>query len=292
MDDPLVLRKVLVMPNASIRQAAPLAIQVAELLQEMGLTVTIEPYDFEHPGKIPCVTGYDLMIALGGDGTLLRAGHIAAEQGIPVLGIQAGHLGFLVELTLDNWKEVLPQLLRGEYRLERRLMLNATLEREGTVIGSWDVINELVISRGRTVRPIEVRVDLREGYLTSYIADGLIVATATGSTAYALAVGGPILPPELRSMLILPIAPHLSLDRAVVLAEGARVILRTRAEHDVVLSVDGMEPISVKDEDRVLVQASPNSLNMLRFGSPNYFYRGLAQMMGRNPAIRMVNDDD
>ncbi len=77
-----------------------------------------------------------------------------------------------------------------------------------------------------------------------------------------------------------------------MLAEGARVILRTRAEHDVVLSVDGMEPISVKDEDRVLVQASPNSLNMLRFGSPNYFYRGLAQMMGRNPAIRMVNDDD
>ena len=94
------------------------------------------------------------------------------------------------------------------------------------------MVNELVVSRGRIVRPIEVRVDLNEGYLTSYIADGLIAATATGSTAYALAAGGPILPPELRNMLLLPIAPHLSLDRAVILAEGASVVLRARCDHE------------------------------------------------------------
>lgn len=286
------LRKVLVIPNAGIAQAGPLAEEFSQALNGLGMDSVIEAYDFEHPGKLPQVQGFDLLVALGGDGTLLRAGHLAAAAGIPVLGVQAGHLGFLVELGRENWRAMLPRLAQGDYKVEKRLMLSATLVREGSDLQTWDVINEVVISRGRAIRPIEVRVDLSEGYFTSYIADGLIVATATGSTAYALAVGGPILPPELRNMLLIPVAPHLALDRAVVLAEGASVILRSRAEHEVVLSVDGMQPVSVLPSDRVRVHANPNSLQMLRFGPPNYFYRGLAEMVMRNPALRMVENDD
>jgi NAD+ kinase len=134
-------------------------------------------------------------------------------------------------------------------------------------------------------------VDLNEGYMTSYIADGLIISTATGSTAYALAVGGPILPPELRNMLVLPIAPHLSLDRAVVLAEGAEVTLRAQGDHEAVLSVDGMGPVALNPEDHVCIKANPHSLLMVRFGEPNYFYSRLAAMMQNNPILKQNNHD-
>ena len=163
--------------------------------------------------------------------------------------------------------------------------------RQGEPTQKWDVINEVVVSRGYIVRPIEIRVDLNEGYMTSYIADGLIISTATGSTAYALAVGGPILPPELRNMLVLPIAPHLSLDRAVVLAEGAEVTLRAQSDHEAVLSVDGMGPVALKPTDFVHIAANPNSLRMVRFGEPNYFYRRLAAMMQNNPILKQNNND-
>ena len=153
------------------------------------------------------------------------------------------------------------------------------------------MINEALISRGRDARPIEVRVDLNEGYMMSYIADGLIVATATGSTAYALAAGGPILPPELRNMLVLPIAPHLSLDRAVVLAEGAVVNLRAISDFEVVLSIDGTTPLSINPENNVRITANKKSLRMVRFGEPNYFYRDLADLLQRNPILEMDAHD-
>ena len=127
--------------------------------------------------------------------------------------------------------------------------------------------------------------------MTSYIADGLIVATATGSTAYALSAGGPILPPELRNMLVLPIAPHLSLDRAVVLAEGAVVNLRATSDFEVVLSIDGMTPITIGPENSIRVSANKKSLRMVRFGEANYFYRDLAGLLQRNPILAMENND-
>ncbi len=239
----------------------------------------------------PDLSGVDLVIVLGGDGTLLRAGHLCAPLGIPLLGVQAGRLGFLSELTEFSWEAALPRLLAGDFHLEQRMMLLAQLIQDERVRGEWDVINEIVIARGRIVRPIEVRVDLNEGYLTSYIADGLIVATATGSTAYALAVGGPILPPELRNMLLLPIAPHLSLDRAVVLAEGASVVLRAQCDHEAVISVDGTDPIRLHENDAVRVTANQHSLKMVRFGERNYFYRRLATVLHDNPALKQNHHD-
>ena len=221
----------------------------------------------------------------------MRAGHICAPLGIPILGVQSGRLGFLVELTEENLTDGIKRLVGKDYHLESRMMLTAELYSNDQLSQTWDVINEVVICRGKDVRPIQVRVDLREGYMNSYMADGVIVSTATGSTAYALASGGPVLPPELRNMLILPIAPHLSFDRAVVLAEGAEVDLYPTSSHDVVLSVDGITPISLKDGDHVHIRNNPQSLHMLRFGEPNYFYRDLAAMMQRNPILEMKKND-
>jgi NAD+ kinase len=283
--------RIVLLPNTEMPKALQLAESVGQHLAAAGASVNTIIAEPSPAPSAPDLTGADLVIVLGGDGTLLRAGHLCAPLGIPLLGVQAGKLGFLSELTESSWEDALPRLLSGSFRIEQRMMLLTQLIKEERVCGEWDVINEIVVSRGRIVRPIEVRVDLNEGYLTSYIADGLIIATATGSTAYALAVGGPILPPELRNMLLLPIAPHLSLDRAVVLAEGASVVLRAHCDHEAVISVDGIDPIRLNDTDAVRVTANQHSLKMVRFGEPNYFYHRLATVLHDNPALKQNHHD-
>lgn len=282
---------ILVIPNADLPKALSLAEEIGNFLTQKGIEHRVFPLHREHSGQKPDLRGWDMVLTVGGDGTLLRVGHLCVPQGLPLLGIQAGRLGFLSELTDATWQEGLARLLAGHYHVERRMALYAELVQQGAITSCWDVINEVVIARGRIVRPIEIRVDLNEGYMTSYMADGLIIATATGSTAYALAVGGPILPPELRNMLVLPIAPHLSLERAVVLAEGAEVCLHAQCDHEAILSVDGMSPVTLKPEDEVRIKANPNSLCMVRFGEPNYFYSRLAAMMQNNPILKQNNHD-
>ncbi len=288
---PFKPENIMLMPNLADPRTNALADQVCTYLTKTGVAVKTFHYDFENPGIVPDLNGIDLLIVIGGDGSLLRAGHFCAPLGIPLLGIRSGRLGFLVELNDSELEQKLEKLLKADYRLETRMMLKADLFSDDSLKHSWDVINEAVICRGNDVHPIEVRVDLNEGYLNSYIADGVIVSTATGSTGYALAAGGPILPPELRNMLILPIAPHLSLDRAVVLAEGAQVNLHPTIKHDVVISIDGMDPVLLAQGDRVHIQANRHSLHMVRFGEPNYFYRNLAAVMQRNPILETEKHD-
>lgn len=288
---PFAPKNILLMPNAAVQKASVLAERISACLKTHAVEHSIFYYDYEHPTQVPQIEGHDLVIVIGGDGTLLRAGHLCAPLDVPLLGVQAGRLGFLTELTAQDIESNLSRLISADYRLENRMMLQAEFLENGNVKQRWDVINEALISRGRDARPIEVRVDLNEGYMMSYIADGLIMATATGSTAYALAAGGPILPPELRNMLVLPIAPHLSLDRAVVLAEGAVVNLRAISDFEVVLSIDGTTPLSINPENSVRITANKKSLRMVRFGEPNYFYRDLAGLLQRNPILEMDAHD-
>jgi len=288
---PFAPKNILLMPNAAVQKASVLAERISACLKTHAVEHSIFYYDYEHPTQVPQIEGHDLVIVIGGDGTLLRAGHLCAPLDVPLLGVQAGRLGFLTELTTLDIESNLSRLISADYRIENRMMLQAEFLENGNVKQRWDVINEALISRGRDARPIEVRVDLNEGYMMSYIADGLIVATATGSTAYALAAGGPILPPELRNMLVLPIAPHLSLDRAVVLAEGAVVNLRAISDFEVVLSIDGTTPLSINPENSVRITANKKSLRMVRFGEPNYFYRDLAGLLQRNPILEMDAHD-
>ena len=288
---PFVPQNILLMPNAAVPKASKMAERISACLKSHTVGYSIFNYDFEHPTQTPNLDGYDLIIAIGGDGTLLRAGHLCAPLEIPLLGVQAGRLGFLVELSENDIELNLNRLINADYRLESRMMLQAEFLEDGVVRKRWDVINEALVSRGRDARPIEVRVDLNEGFMMSYIADGLIVATATGSTAYGLAAGGPILPPELRNMLILPIAPHLSIDRAVVLAEGAVVTLRAFSDYEVVLSIDAMTPLTIYPNNSIRVTANSKSLMMVRFGESNYFYRDLADVLQRNPILEMESND-
>ena len=226
----------------------------------------------------------DLLIVVGGDGTMLRAGHLCGPFEVPILGINQGHFGFLIEVRGEKWREVLPRMLAGECWLENRMMLCAELWRQDELLGTWDVLNEVAVSRGRIIRPVKLEASVDGRFLTTYVADGLIAATPTGSTAYAMAVGGPILPPELRNILLVPVAPHLSIDRAIVLAEGAWVSIVVRTDHEAVLSIDGQAPVELQNGDSIKAKAGEHSVHLVRFQDPGYFYRNLIPHMSQNPS--------
>lgn len=256
---------------------------ICEFLINLGLKVSAGSlYDTVLREQIQA-NQFELLIALGGDGTLLRAGHLCAPLGIPILGINLGRFGFLTEIDQFEWPQMLPRLLEGNYWLETRMTLLSEHLRKGVVLGSWDVVNEIVVGRGESVRPVHLTASVDGRYLTTYVADGLIAATPTGSTAYALAAGGPILPPELRNILLVAVAPHLSLDRAIVLAEGSSVSISVHSDHQAVLSVDGQAPIRLENDDTVTAKAGNHSVKFVRFQDPGYFYRNLTPHMGQNP---------
>lgn len=271
-------------------ESVALASQMAELVQARGCTAWLDSA-WDESGitdRLNTQPRLDLLITLGGDGTILRAARVGASHGIPILGVKMGRLGFLAEVEPDNWHEPLELVLAGQYWLERRLMLDVLLRRNGVAVDEsgrelrFQALNEAVVSRGRLARIVRVSTWIDGDFLTTYAADGVIVATATGSTGYALAAGGPILPPELRNILVAPIAPHLSLDRGLVLAEGAVVRLEMASDHQVILSVDGQFDVEVHDGDAVEVTASDTSANFVRVRRPAYFYRNLMQRLKWN----------
>jgi NAD+ kinase len=226
----------------------------------------------------------DLLIVIGGDGTMLRAGHVCAPHHVPILGINGGKFGFLMEVQAWEWREKLALLLAGEYRIEDRMMLKAMHFHGEDLLGQYDVLNEVVVCRGRYVRPIRLSAYVDDCLLSSYVADGLIAATPTGSTAYALAAGGPVLPPEMKNILIIPIAPHLSMDRAIVLPLGSCVSFKVSTTHEAVMSIDGKPPVDLEDGDVIRVSMQEYTALFVRFQDPGYFYQNLNQYMEQNPS--------
>ncbi|MER2599890.1 MAG: NAD(+)/NADH kinase [Caldilineales bacterium] len=271
-------------------ESAPLAGLMAEFVQFNGCKAWLDSAWDERGiiGRLHESPELDMLITLGGDGTILRAARMGASAGIPILGVKMGRLGFLAEVEPDDWQAPLRRVLEGHYWLERRLMLKVSLHRNGNDIpdgqrdAHFEALNEVVVSRGRLARLVRVSTWIDGDFLTTYAADGVIVATPTGSTGYALAAGGPILPPELRNIVVVPIAPHLSLDRALVLSEGEVVKLEVAADHQIILSVDGQFDVEVQNGDTIEVTASNDSANFVRVRRPAYFYRNLMQRLKWN----------
>ena len=216
-----------------------------------------------------------LLIALGGDGSILRAGRAGALYNVPIFSVNLGRLGFLSESSPENWKEKLNDVLNGRYRLEKRIMLHAKVIRNGQQIGEATALNEVVVGRGGQARVLHIQLYVDGDAVTSYTADGLITATPTGSTAYALAAGGPILPPELPNFVIVPVAPHLSLDRAIVLYEKSVVKLKITFDHEANMTVDGQTSLSLGDGDEVIITKSPHTSLFTRGDNSSYFYKRL-----------------
>jgi NAD+ kinase len=199
-----------------------------------------------------------------------------------------GSFGFLIEVAEDACKQYIDQLMRGEYWFECRMMLNTKIWRGEDCLGDWEVLNDTVIARGDELRPVHLSASLDGQAVTTYVADALIVATPTGSTAYSLAAGGPILPPELRNILLMPVAPHLSIDRGIVLAEGSTVVVTVLSDRQVVASGDGQFHLTLERGDRVEVKASKYTLSFVRFQEVGYFYRTLVSLMDQHPSVGVI----
>jgi NAD+ kinase len=277
------LKKVMVVYHPNLQEAKSESQKVAKYLA--GHDLSYDCKSFSDQELQPAIESLnpDLVIALGGDGTLLRVGRICASLKLPILGINVGRMGFLYELHHHEWTDRLDDLLAGDYRIEKRMMLDVELLNKSKNNACWTVLNDAFVGRGSVVRPIQITAYVDDYLLTSYIADGLIAATATGSTAYALAAGGPILPPDLRNILIIPVAPHLSIDRGIVLGEGVSVTISVNSTHGAVLSLDGQPAVSLNDGDRIRVTASKHALSLIRFEGPGYFYHILSKYMENNP---------
>lgn len=256
--------------------AGPVGEDILEMLTDCGCDPWLRT-GWEDEEITELVAASQFVIAIGGDGAMLRAARICATHDVPVFGINTGHLGFLTEAGGDAWEAPIQQLLDGKYWIETRMMLRCELNRDGVRTDIGDALNDVVISRGAVARAVLLETYIDNGWATTYNADGLIIATPTGSTAYALAVGGPILPPELKNILVVPVAPHLSMDRPMVLSEGATVEIKVSPETqtEVVLTVDGEQLAELHEDDSVIVRASERMSRFIRLRDHNYFYRSL-----------------
>ncbi len=238
--------------------------------------------------------GLDLLMTLGGDGTILRAARLAAPHGKPLLGINMGQLGFLAELAPEEVLTKVPAILEGRFWMEDRLMLQVTSIHNDHNEGRCKLntpllaLNDATVGRGLLSRTVRVETHIDGDYLTTYIADGVIVATPTGSTAYALAAGGPILQPELRNLLLTPIAPHLTVVHSLVLLPTAIVELKITTDHPSSLTIDGQNDIPLESGDVVTVTASPHISRFLRFQPKAYFYRTLLERLSSRIARGML----
>jgi len=270
-------------------QAYALAEKIGSALEKKGKELLIGRMD-DHSLRTELSGGkHDLLIALGGDGTMLRAGHISAASQVPILGINLGRYGFLTETQRDEWPDALQRVLAGDFWLEKRMMLESVLYRKDKEYNRWNALNDAVISRGETIRPVELEIFINNRHLSTIVADAIIASTATGSTAYAMAAGGPILSPELRNIILVPVAPHLSIEQSLVLEESVLISVTVHTSHEAVISIDGQPAINLDNDDRVEIQACGDEVHFIRFQDPGYFYRNLIPYMDQNPAIKKSN---
>jgi NAD+ kinase len=227
----------------------------------------------------------DIVVSIGGDGTLLRIARVVAPYNTPIIGVNLGKLGFLSELSADDLMMKLPHFIQGKAWIDERAMLQVELSsdsKKGQPTIVMHALNDVVISRGPTPRIVHITACIGGDSLTTYRADGIILCTATGSTAYNLALGGPILYPQAKEMILHPIAAHLSFSHTIVLPSSANVELRVNTDHDAMLSVDGQTNIPIADGAVAKIQLSPHTTHLLRINPPSHFYSALEQRLRRS----------
>lgn len=259
-------------------ESLAVAEEVARITAAHGLTVWLDITGQIHQESI---LESDFVVVVGGDGAILRAARLCAPHHVPVFGLNIGYLGFLTEARPTQWHDSLRRILAGDYWIESRLMITGEIWQNGACTTQEDALNDVVVGRGAAANVVRLDAYINNEWATSYNADGVIIATATGSTAYALAAGGPILPPELDNILLVPVAPHFSMERPVILSQGVtvKVVISPRNESQTVVTIDGQTVIELSAGDYVQVRASENRSQFIRLQGRNYFFRSLMDRM-------------
>lgn len=213
----------------------------------------------------------DLVLVLGGDGTLLSMARLIGDLGVPILGVNLGGLGFLTALTVDELFPALEAYLGGGLLIEERMMLTATVLREGERLAEYAALNDMVITKSAMSRIIRLEVAVDGQLATAYRADGLIISTPTGSTAYCLSAGGPIVFPTMDAMVLTPICSHTLTNRPIVLPADQRMEVRLLTEQDVMLTADGQVGFALKQWDTVEIRRASARIRLLRFPQKHFF---------------------
>jgi NAD+ kinase len=249
-------------------------------LEKRGITAI---YDEETAASLPSgspkglpreevAAATQLLLVLGGDGTLLAAARVAAIHGIPVLPINMGSLGFLTSFTVEELYPALEVTLAGRYSVSERVMLKVNLERDGKIIETQRVLNEATVNKGTLARMIDVELRIDSDFVCRYRADGLIVATPTGSTGYSMSAGGPIVHPAVESFVITPICPHTLSDRPVVVRDSSSIEIKLLANTEsVFLTLDGQKGLVLQATDRVNIVRAEKLLRLIQPEKKSYF---------------------
>lgn len=264
--------------NPQITTASPLALEVSRWLEDRSVPHWVSSTD-EGQVEERHLAESRLLVVLGGDGTTLLAARLASSFDVPIFGINLGRVGFLSEADPNAWQEKLSLVLEDQHWLERRLMLEAQVLRDGDIVAELAALNEVVVSRGGQVRVLRFHLYVDGDHVTTYTADALITATPTGSTAYSMAAGGPLLPPQLQNFLVLPVAPHLSFERPLVLHQEAIVKIKVETEHDAIVTADGQNAVELLDGDEVVIVKHRCESLFARVDGPSYFYHRLMQRL-------------
>jgi len=273
------MKRVGILYHPMIKAAHTLAKELEELLDSKGVSVWLCSAWEGEKAKAQ-VSDTDLILSIGGDGTILRAAQAVVPGLTPITGINMGKLGFMTELSANEAVDKLPVLLAGEGWIDERAMLEA--EFYPTEQGApyvFYALNDVVVARGTVARVVYVEASIDGEQLTTYKADGVIVATATGSTGYSLSAGGPILHPQAKEFLLLPILPHLSLTYPLVLPSTASVKLRISTAHEATLGIDGHINLPLSSSAIITVKHSSNTARFLRIHPETSFYSSLEQRL-------------
>ena len=214
----------------------------------------------------------DLILVLGGDGTMIATARMMGATEIPVLGVNYGGLGYLAEFRIEELYAALESILAGNYRLDKRVMLDVELLRNDDQVSRNRVLNDVVINKSALARIIEIEASLNQQFVNSFRADGLIVSTPTGSTAYNLSAGGPVIFPSMNAVVVTPICPFTLSNRPIVVPDDAVIELRLKTDQqDVSLTLDGQVGLPLKVEDRVVIRKSQTTFNLVQPMNRNYF---------------------
>ncbi|HHX43505.1 MAG TPA: NAD(+)/NADH kinase [Chloroflexi bacterium] len=265
------MQRVGILYQPSRVESRRLAHTVHEVLDRHGVAVWQGSAEDEQAlGE--AATSLDLLITLGGDGTIVHAVHAVSPAGVPILGVNLGRLGFLAEVEPSEIHSAIPRVLEGDYLLEERMMLHAEVYRDGQRLLVGDAINDAFMGRGRTSRAVRISVDVDDHYVMTQTADGIIVSTPTGSTAYCLSAGGPIIAPDVDCLAVTPVAAHLAVAHAIVIPADRVLRLRLIKGDDAVLTVDGQTDVDLAPGDEVHCTQSEVTAKFIRFGTDGYFY--------------------
>lgn len=282
-------RQVALMYHPRVPESRALAESLAQDLEARGAETRLLNA-WEERGQLAArLEGVDWAIVLGGDGTVLRVVGLLASRQVPTVGINYGRLGFLAQVAPADAPRVVPELLAGGGRVEERLMLRVVC---GAIAGAdgdtgpdhtapFDAVNDVFIGRGRVAHAVRIEVAVDGTSFLRFAADGLIVATPTGSTAYSLSAGGPVLAPALRAIVLTPVVPHPMPIGTLVLPAEARVAVTVHTEEEAICSIDGQRHYGLPNGTTVQVAAAPHSARFLRLGGGERFYQTLVERLRR-----------